>query len=169
VIHLDELLNKFIGLLDQVSELYKALLGVLESEKKAVVDVNLKKINEAVKIKDNLLLKLRILEEQRNHLLGQLAARLACSPHDLTLRKLSHLIPDPHASRLKDCRTDLLALLTEVHRVNENNGTLFAHSLDLVRGSVNLLNNLMAASPVYYRNGNIENRDHSGKLLRSEI
>lgn len=169
MIQFDELLEKFIGLLEQVADLYEALLTVMEKEKTAVIEVNLKNINEAIKLKENLLLKLRILEEQRVHLLGQLADRMAYSVQDLTLKELSDQIHEPHARRLKGCRARLVALLANIHETNENNGALFAHSLELVRGSANLLNNLMASSPVYYRNGNVENRDYAGKLWRGEI
>ena len=166
---LNLLLNKFLGLLNQVSELYQSLLTVLDKEKNAVIAANLEKLNEAGKIKDNLLLKLRILEEQRIHLSEQLADHLDRPLTELTLTKLSQWVQEPYAHQLKRCRSRLLTLLTKIQELNEHNKALFSHSIDLVKVSVNLLNNLMTLSPVYFRSGNIEHRNQTGKILYDEI
>ena len=163
------LLNKFLGLLEQVSQLFQSLLTVIDKEKKAVIAANLEKLNEAGKVKDNLLLKLRILEEQRIHLLAKLADHLDQPVENLTLTKLSQLVEEPHAIRLRAFRSRLLALVTKIQEANEHSRALFSHSIDLVKGSVNLLNNLMTSSPVYFRSGSIQNRAHTGKILYGEI
>ena len=63
----DDILNKFCRLLEHEADLYQELLEVIEKEKQAVVATNLAELNEAAKTKDILLLKLRILDEQRHH------------------------------------------------------------------------------------------------------
>ena len=169
MIQFNLILDNFLNLLDQISELYQALLTVLDNEKKAVIAANLKNLNEAGKVKDSLLRKLRILEEQRIHLLEQLASHLDQPVENLTLKNLSQFVKAPHASRLIRCRSKLLALVKKIQEANEHNKALFSHSIDLVKGSVNLLNNLMTASPVYFRSGNIQNHVHTGKILYGEI
>ena len=67
---MEHLLDKLIRLLAHATELYQSLLRVVENEKDAVVGLNLEQLNEVCKAKDNLLLKLRILEEQRLQVLG---------------------------------------------------------------------------------------------------
>jgi flagellar biosynthesis/type III secretory pathway chaperone len=89
---MEHLLNKLIGLLEHAAELYQSLLAVVQKEKKAVMGLNLNQLNKACKAKDNLLLKLRILEEQRAQLIGRLAVDLGCSPQELSLNKLSQLV-----------------------------------------------------------------------------
>ena len=162
-------LEKFLGLLEQQSELYQLLLTVIDDEKRAVIAANLDKLNEAGKTKENLLLKLRILEEQRKHMLDQLATHLKQPVEILTLAKLSELVGPPHAHRLAGCRSKLLELIGKIRQANADNQDLFAHSLNLVRASVNLMNSLMSSSPVYYRTGNIHCHDHTGKILYGEI
>ena len=46
------LLNKFLGLLEQASELYQSLRDVIEKEKNAVITTDLSMLNEAAKAKD---------------------------------------------------------------------------------------------------------------------
>ena len=122
--------------------------GVIEKEKDAVVGLNLKQLNEACKAKDNLLLKLRILEEQREQIMDKLAAELSCSTQDLTLTRLSQLVEESYAHQLRECSTDLLALIETLQDASQHNKFLMSHSLELIRGSYNLLNNLMTANLV---------------------
>ena len=71
---MEHLLKKLLGLLEHATELYQSLFAVVQQEKDAVVGLNLQQLNQACKAKDNLLLKLRILEEQREQLMDKLAS-----------------------------------------------------------------------------------------------
>jgi flagellar biosynthesis/type III secretory pathway chaperone len=166
---LNGLLTELSGLLEQETELYQALLAAIETEKRAVIDTNLENLNEITKAKENLLLKLRILDEGRSHLLRKLADILGQPVDTLNLKKLSRMVEAPHASRLKHCREELLSLITKIQAVNNQNRALFSHSLELVKGSMNLLNNLMISSPVYFSTGDIQRRDQTGKILHGEV
>ncbi len=166
---MEHLLNKLIGLLTHATELYQSLLGVVQNEKDAVVGLNLKQLNEACKAKDNLLLKLRILEEQRQHVMDRVADELGCSSQGLTLTRLAQQVDESYARRLLDRSTDLLALIQILQDVTQQNKSLISHSMQLIQGSCNLLNNLMAASPVYYRSGNMDGADQTGRLLNGDI
>jgi flagellar biosynthesis/type III secretory pathway chaperone len=166
---MDLLLTNLIGLLEQAKELYQSLLAVMQNERDAVVGLNLKKLNEACKSKDNLLLKLRILDEQKGQLVVRLANQLGFSPHKLTITKLSQLVEEPYARRLKECSKALLALIHTLQETNRHNKSLLSHSLELIKGSYNLLTNLMTATPVYYRTGNVQYNKHTGKILCSDV
>jgi flagellar biosynthesis/type III secretory pathway chaperone len=166
---MEHLLNKLLGLLEHATDLYQSLLTVVQNEKDAVVGLNLQQLNEACKSKDNLLLKLRILEEQREQLMGKLAVELDCSPKGLTLTQLSLMVDEPYAHRLRDRSADLLALIQTLQEAAGQNKFLMSHSMQLIQGSYNLLNNLMATNPVYYRRGNVQSSDQTGKLLSGDI
>jgi flagellar biosynthesis/type III secretory pathway chaperone len=166
---MEHLLDKLLGSLEHATELYRSLFRVVQNEKDAVVGLNLQQLNEACKAKENLLLKLRILEEQREQLMDRVAAELGCSPQGLTLTKLSQLVDEPYAHRLRDRSTDLLALIHTLQDATRQNKFLMSHSMQLIQGSYTLLNNLMAANPVYYRSGNVQNNAQTGKLLNGDI
>lgn len=166
---MEHLLKKLIGLLEHTTELYQALLAVVQIEKDAVVGLDLQQLNDACKAKDNLLLKLRILEEQREQIMARLAAEMGCSPQGLTLGQLSRLVDDPDACRLVELSRDLLALIQALQDATQQNKFLISHSMQLIRGSYNLLNNLTAANPLYYRSGNVQNTNQTGKLLSGAI
>ena len=166
---LNGLLTKLSGILEQETDLYRALLAAIDDEKRAVIASNLLQLNEATKIKENLLLKLRILDEQRSHLLRELAQVLDEPQDSLSLSKLSQMVEAPFASRLERCRTRLKSLIVSIQAANHRNRELFSHSLELVRGSMNLLNNMLASSPVYYRSGDIQSRGQTGRILHGEV
>lgn len=166
---MEHLLEKLFGLLEHTTELYQALFGVVQKEKDAVAGLNLQQLNEACKAKDNLLLKLRILEEQREQLMDKLAGVLNCEPHEVSLTQLSNLVEEPYAARLRACSTQLLSLIQNLQEANRHNKMLLSHSLELVKGSYNLLNNVMAANPVYYRSGDLQKFRQTGKLLNDDV
>ena len=166
---MEHLLNKLIGLLEHATELHQSLFAVVQNEKNAVVGLDLKQLNEACKAKDNLLLKLRILEEQREQIMVRLAAEIGCSSQGLTLTQLSLLVDESYARRLVDLSRDLLTLIQSLQDATQQNKFLMSHSMQLIQGSYNLLNNLMAANPLYYRSGNVQKTDQTGKLLSGAI
>ena len=166
---MDLLLNEFLGLLEGELDLYRSLFLVLQKEKEAVVDSKLKELNESSKEKENLLLKIRILEEQRLKLLEKLADFLEFPSQDLTLSKLSQMVEEPYSTQLKDYYANFLALIQNIQDVNKTNKALVMHSMELVRGSLTLFNSLTAFNPVYYRTGKIQTRDQSGRVLSDKI
>ena len=166
---MEHLLKKLLGLLEHATELYQSLFAVVQQEKDAVVGLNLQQLNQACKAKDNLLLKLRILEEQREQLMDKLASELNCSPQEISLTQLSQWVEEPYAGMLRERSTDLLSLIQTLQEANQQNKALLSHSLELIQGSYNLLNNAMAASPVYYRRGYVQNNGQTGNLVCGDI
>jgi flagellar biosynthesis/type III secretory pathway chaperone len=166
---MEHLLDKLLGSLEQATELYQSLFRVLQNEKDAVVGLNLQQLNEACKAKDNLLLKLRILEERREQIMARVAAEFGRSPQRLTITELSLLVDKSYAERLRQCSSDLVALIRALQDTSRQNKFLMSHSVQLIQGSYNLLNNLMAANPVYYSSGNVQNNAQTGKLLNGDI
>ncbi len=169
MIGMDSLLKKLLGLLEEETDLYRSLLSILQKEKKAVVASQLEELNEAGKEKESLILKIRILEEQRLRVQGRLADSLRYDPQDLTLTKLSQLVGEPYSIRLKICYSNLLTLIPSIREINHSNKSLLTHSLELVRGSLTLLNNFAASNAVYHRTGEMKMSGKSGNVLSGEV
>ena len=163
------LLNDLLGLLEGEIGLYASMLLALQKEKKAIVDSNHEELNETGREKENLFLKIRILEEQRLSVLEKLARNLGQLAQDLTLSKLSQLVQEPQSTQLVDCHSTFLSLAQSIQEINLSNKALLTHSLDLVKGSLSLLSDLLSSNPVYYRTGKMEVGDQSGRLLSGKI
>ncbi|MEA3279143.1 MAG: flagellar protein FlgN [Thermodesulfobacteriota bacterium] len=166
---MDLLLNKFLGLLEDITVLYRSLLSVFKKEKMAVLDSDLESLNEAGKEKENIILKIRILEEQRINMLKRIADFLNRPSQFLTLTELSQLLAEPYSTRFKECSSDLLALSQSIKDANQSNKTLLMHSLEFVRSSFSLLDNLIAPNYVYYRSGRIQENKRCGRVLSGMV
>jgi flagellar biosynthesis/type III secretory pathway chaperone len=166
---MDSLLTKLIGLLEEETGLYRSLLFLLQEEKRAFSASALEDLTDAGKEKENQILKIRILEEQRVRMIEGLADRMGRSFRDLTLSRLIRMVDEPFAARLTDCRSNLISLVQSIRELNESNGAQIEHSLGLVRGSLALLNNIIPSNPVYHRTGTLQGCGHSGRLLSGEV
>jgi len=166
---MDSLLTKLLGLLEEETGLYRSLLFLLQEEKRAVSASALEDLTDAGKEKENQILKIRILEEQRVRMIEGLADRMGRSFRDLTLSRLIRTVDEPFATRLTDCRSNLISLVQSIRELNESNGAQIEHSLGLVRGSLALLNNIIPSNPVYHRTGTLQGCGQSGRLLSGEV
>jgi len=161
--------DNLLDLLEGEAGHYRALLSVIEGEKRAIVASNLGQLGNAGKEKEELFLKIQMLEEQRQILIEDLAKYLGCSPRDLTIGKLAELVKEPHSARFKSLCSDLLPLAKTIRDLNGANEVLLRHSIELIRSSFAFLNSLVATNPVYYRSGKMQQNDRSGKVLCASI
>jgi hypothetical protein len=72
------------------------------------------------------------LGAKRSRLVEELAVQLALPVEALTLERLATACPENVAVRLQNVRACLVPLAAEVHKLNETNAALSAHSLDFV-------------------------------------
>ena len=166
---MNSLLDGLLRLLEEETDLYRSLLSVLQKEKKAVVDSRLEELDEAGKEKEGLILKIRFLEEKRMRFQKRLGDSMGYEPEELTLTKLSQLVEEPYSIRLKICYSNLLGMIPSIQKINHSNRSLLTHSLELVKGSLSLLNNFVASNAVYYHTGEMQMRDGSGNVLSGKI
>ena len=161
--------DDFLDLLDGEAALYRSLLSVLEEEKNAIIGSNLGELGKTGKEKEKLFIKIRIIEEQRQIMIKNLAESLRCSPRDLTITKLAEFVETPYAVRFKRLCSDLLPLAKTIRDANDGNKALLRHSVELVRSSFAFLNTLIAANAVYHRSGRMQQNDQSGKVLSGSV
>ena len=162
-------LEQLIGLLKQESDLYRSLHGVLDQEIEAATRSDIHALNETGIEKETMLFEIQKKEAQRCQLVAGLAEKLGYAVQDLTLNRISQLVDEPFAGNLRQVSEDFLSVLSRVQSTNQRNKQIFEHSLELLRGSFNRLNELMTPNAVYYRSGNIQRTKSTGKCVCSEI
>lgn len=163
------LMDEFLSVIESQAKFYQSLVSVLREEHTAVVESRMEMLNEVNFKKEALILKIQILENQRSELMNKLSEVMGCPVQELTLAKLSQLTEKPYTKRLNACRSNLLPLIRSVCQANDRNRSLLTHSIDLVKGSIVLMNNLIASNAVYYRTGKIQSNDKNGKVFSGEI
>ena len=167
--HINSILEQLLGLIKEQSGHYRSLLVSMERESNTVRRSDLKTLNEVLVEKEQILGACRRLETTRTRLVTDLAKSLGVSAGDLNLGKISYLVAEPFASRFRRTHTEFLAVLSKLQKANQRNKQLFEHSLDLLRGSINLISELQTSNMTYYRTGNIQNAKPIGRCVCNRI
>ena len=165
----NEMIGQLLDILSQETEMYRAMSTVLNKEKDAAIQSEIIALNEAEIEKENILVALGLLERQRRNLVTDLADTLGYPAQDIRLTQIVQIVAEPLAGRLRQARSDLSDLLESVQAANQRNKQLFEHSREILRGSFNLLSELRAPNPIYYRTGTIQNTAAAGKCVCDEI
>lgn len=109
----------------------KALVGLLQRERAHLIDFDVSAVEELAKEKDTLLLRLRLLEEERQRLVSAIAAKWpAHQEGEVTLRALAERTGD---AELSGIRLKLISLVQSIEDLNGFNRHLIDRSLNSVR------------------------------------
>ena len=162
-------ITKLLRVLEREGELFKLMLTVMVKESQAAVQSDLKALATAGEEKEKILRKLRPIEEQRIQLVRDMAETLGHPTKDISITKIAQLVDEPFAGRLRQAGSDLSTVLNSVKDSSNRNKQVFAHSLELIRGSFNLLSAFSQSNTVYHRTGNIQSTFQTGKCVNGEI
>jgi flagellar biosynthesis/type III secretory pathway chaperone len=163
------MIDQLIGVLEREHEIYQSMLALIDKERLAAVQSDLNELKNAAEEKENILVQLRRYEEQRIQLARSMAETYGYPFEKLTITKLTELVDGPYAERLSRARSELLNVLNVVRDTGQRNKQLFEHSLELLRGSFNLISEMTQTNTVYYSSGNIQRTYQTGKCVDGEI
>lgn len=168
---MDTLIENLISIFEEQIDLHRSLIIVLNNEKASIIGSQLSALNKVNKEKETLILKMNRLEDKRSDLVSTLAHSLNAGCNHPTLKELCKLTNEPYSSRLAICRGKLKSLISKIKELNEGNKKLLFSSIEFVRGSLTLFNNLMTSrtNSVYYPSGKIEKRNLGGRVLSGDI
>jgi len=166
---MDLILKKLLGLLEEEIFLCSEFVLMLQKEKEAVVSSDFDDLDTICKGKETFILKIKILEDQRRHIIEKAADFLEIPYQFLTLTKLSEMVEEPYSSSLKKSNSNLLALSQTIQEINQSNKPVLLHFLKLVRSSMSMLENLMFPDSVYYRSDRMQCKNQCGRVVSGLI
>jgi flagellar biosynthesis/type III secretory pathway chaperone len=114
---------------------YRVLLELLQRERECLINLDVDEVEDLSKEKDTIVLKLRLLEEERIRLIKKYSADNAMK-ESVSLQELSRLTADKDFQLI---RSQLISLLQGIRELNEFNMVLIERSLSVVRQSVGFL------------------------------
>ncbi len=161
--------NDFQIALEAEADLYEIFADALEKEKQAILLSDVNGLNACLSAKEDLISKIRLASERRLELQGRLAAFYGHANQKITLTKFPQMIEEPYAASIKDACSNIADLTMRIRKANRSNTELLASSLEIVRGSLKLLNNLTLSNGVYQRSGKIRTSERGGKVLSGKI
>lgn len=122
------------GILEQQLLGYRRLLDLLRNERACLMELDAEGIEELVKEKDTIALRLRLLDEERIRLTEKLCAGNphAGPPAELNLKRLAEMTGN---RAFLDIRSKLVSLMQSIEELNSFNRTLIERSLNYVQST----------------------------------
>ena len=131
-----------ISILREQINSYKILLELLKDERKSLVDIDAERIEHISKKKDTIVMRLRLLEEERQRLLAEFADDNEVDS-DISLHELGRLTEN---AQIPELRSQLISLLQSIEEMNSFNSVLIDRSLQQVRTSSGFFNSFFNES-----------------------
>jgi len=166
---MDQRVNELTALLEDEADLYRQIETVLMAEKNAVIGASADELDHMRRNKERLLGEISRRESVRQTLVAQLAESMERDAGGMTLAALADSVSEPESGRLRTCRRQLKRRLERVQRLNGEVRDLLAHGLRLVRGTVDLVNQLVQPGPVYQRSGTYRRGAGNGRIISGNI
>lgn len=162
----------FANLIDVLKKelaIYQELNDFLSEERKMLLkSSSLEKLNNNNAMKENLILKARILEEGRMNVLKKIAKNLDIDDGAMKLMSLANYAMTQQRRDIEQLKTDLMNIAQDIRKMNDDNQFLLNASINNVNASLELISSLINRSGVYQCNGKIDEIRKNGQFLRTE-
>lgn len=162
-------LDELLALLKEETGLHESLLKELDREKDAIISADISALNKSLAEKDRILSGIGATGEKRATIQNRISASHGNTDENFTLTKLCQVIEEPYASALRKSRSNFSDSIEKIRKANRTNRVLLKNSLEMVRGSLELLYNLSLSNQVYQKSGKIRTNDRGGKVLSGKI
>ncbi len=117
---------------------YRTLLDLLRKERENLISVNSGGVEEISKEKDTVVLRLRLLEEERIRLINKFVSENRISG-DVSLQRLGEITGE---TSFLDMRLQLISLVQGIAELNEFNRILIERSMNFVRNASRFLDSM---------------------------
>ncbi len=114
---------------------YKTLHDLLARERECLLNIDAEKLEEISKEKDTIVMRLRLLEDERRRLIAKIAGERGLSA-EINLRELAGITGN---NVFSDLRSTLLSLLQGIEEMNRFNSILIDRSITYIKTNINFL------------------------------
>jgi flagellar biosynthesis/type III secretory pathway chaperone len=163
--------DSFVSLIDilrKESAVYQELKNTIIYEQQILKKPVLDELNHNNAVKENIVLKARMLEEARTSLLKKIARSLDINTKGIKLSQLAGYAGVDQRRELEELKEDLAMVAREINLINEANKNLLDTSLMCVQSSLDFIVSAMSQGSVYVESGQIKTMQNNGKFLRTE-
>ena len=126
------------NILAEQVETYKVLHDLLKKERTSLVNIEAEKLEEISKEKDTVIMRLRLLEEERQRAVQNFVEENNFVG-EMNLKELGTLTGN---SMFMELRSSLLSLLQSIEEMNKFNSTLIDRSINYIKTSTNFITSL---------------------------
>jgi flagellar biosynthesis/type III secretory pathway chaperone len=163
------LFTSLIDVLGKELSMYQELKDYLSAEKRMIMrSVSLSQINESNAVKENIILKSRIMEEVRINILKKISRHFDIDDGNIKLMALANYALTEQKQTIENYKRELLNIARDIREMNDENIYLIDISLKNIKGSLDFISSLVDRSGIYLGNGRINEVRNNGKFLRTE-
>jgi flagellar biosynthesis/type III secretory pathway chaperone len=158
-----------IEVLKKELSIYSELKAFLDSEKQMIMkSAPLGQVSESNAVKENIILKARILEEARTNVLKKIARNLDLDESGIKMMSLANHAVHEQREAIDQLKKELLTIAREIRSRNNENVYLLDTSMNNVKESLDFISSLTNRSGIYLENGAIDEVRRKGRLVKTE-
>jgi len=128
-----------INILKEQVHSYEQFLELLKRERKSLINIRPREIEEIAKEKDTMLMRLKLLEEERQRLVSKFKNEYKIDK-EINLQDISKITGN-HIFR--SLRSELLSILRTIEEMNRFNNLLIERSINFLRSTTNFFDAFM--------------------------
>lgn len=158
----------FISLIDILRkelDVYRELKKTILYEKRILIKPVLEELNHNNALKENIILKARMLSEARKSILKKIVRNLDLDAKNIKLIDIAGYADPEQRKEIEEIRVNLLIISKEVNALNAVNKDLLGASLGNIKSSLDFINSIMSSESVYIENGKIKSGHRNGAFL----
>lgn len=165
----DSLQFDLLGTLEELVRLYRVLLETVRREKEILVASQLDDLNENNRAKEAILVKIQVVNEQREQQAQNLSRALNINPQqEPRLLELARYTSGENSDRLRNFHSVLEILVKRVQELNKENELLVRSALQHITGAMKAIREDLGEKPTYQRKGEVNAPASTGQLVSRE-
>lgn len=161
----ENIFASLIDILRKELDVYQELKSTIICEKKILKKPVLEELDHNNAIKENIILKARMLEEARTTILKKIARNLDLDAKDINLTQLAKYADYELRNEIEEIRDELSFISREVNELNAANKDLLDISLGNIKSSLDFINSIMSSESVYLGSGKMKSGHRNGAYL----
>lgn len=164
----ENIFSSLIEILKKELVVYQELKSTIIYEKKILKKPILDELNHNNAVKENIILKARMLAETRKNVLKKIARNFDLSPDGVKLTQLAGYAGATQRKEIEEIKDNLALIAREINVLNDANKKLLDTSLICVQSSLDFIGSIMSQGGVYMESGKIKTMQNNGRFLHTE-
>jgi flagellar biosynthesis/type III secretory pathway chaperone len=164
----EAIFSSLIDVLKRELIIFQELKNVIGAEKKILIKPSLDELNHSNAVKENIILKARMLEETRLNIFKKIARLLDINDSGIKLKRLAEYVGAAQGEEIKQLANELFLMSADINTLNEANKNLMDVSLGCIQNSLDFITSMISSQTVYMGTGQVKTINDNGKFLRTE-
>lgn len=163
---MNNILSDLVRILEEEAALHQDLLSIVLKEREIVRSFAVDELYENNKLKETLILKVRLMEQGRQSLIAKL---YPAKEGPLTLSDVLDVSPEPYKSRFLELKAELTALMEEIISINNRNRFLIQYTQNNLNHLYSLIAFYGGKEAIYDEEGRAAHGSGSGLLISQNV